>query len=170
MHNDIPDSDRKLVGIEAQDQSELKEVSSDGDSSIGPNDTGDQVDNADEDSCYGHTKPGMKLDEAEKNDKLCPVKRGYSEADNIHFVRIRVRDSSELKAVPDDSMKFTDRVVGEDNVPKTNASNKENGIVSIEKETSIIEAEHAVDNGGGNKLRTYLIWGLTNMLLELFAF
>jgi hypothetical protein len=98
------------------------------------------------------------------------VKRGYSEADNIHLVRIRVSDSSELKAVPSDSMQANDRAVCEDNIPKTIVSNEENGIVSIEKETSIIEAEHAVDNRGGNKFRTYHIWGLTNMLLELFAF
>lgn len=169
-HNDTPDSDTKLVAIEVQDQTKLKEASADGDSSVGPNDTGDEVDNADEDNYYGHNKPGMEPNEAEKSDELCTVKGGYSEGGNIHVVRVRMRDSSELKAVPGDSMKTNDRVVGEDNVPKTNASNEENGIVSTEKETSIIEAEHAVDNRGGNKFRTYLIWGLTNMLLELFAF
>lgn len=165
VHNDTPDSDRKLVGIEVQDQTELKEASPDGDSSVGSNDAGDQVDNAGKDDYYDNNKPGMKPDEAEKSDKLCPVKGGHYEADSIHFVRIRVRDSSELKAVPGDSMKTNDRVVGEDNVPKTNASNEENDIVSTEKETSIIEADRAVDNRGGNKIRTYLIWGLTNILL-----
>jgi hypothetical protein len=145
MRNDAPDSDRKFGGVEVQDHTELKEVSSHGVGSVGPNDAGDQVDDADEDHHYGQSKPSMKPET------------------NTHFVRIRVRNSSELKAVP------SDRAVGEDNVAKTNISIDENGIVSVEKGTSVIEAENAVDNIGGNKFRTYLTWGLTNMLLELFA-
>jgi hypothetical protein len=140
MHKDKPDSDH----------TELKEVSSGGDGSVGLNEADDQVDNADEDHRYGQSKPSMKP----------------NEANNRHFVRIRVRNSSELKEVPSDSMKSNDRALGEDNVPKTDASIEENGIISVEKETSVTEADHAVDNRGGNKFRTYLTWGLTNMLFR----
>jgi hypothetical protein len=166
--NDTPDSDRKLVGIEVQDHQPKLKVSSDVDDCAVPNGRDDQVGNADVPQ-YSCNKPGVKPDEAEKGDKLCLMKRGYSEADNINFVRIRVRDSSELQAVPNDNMKTNDRAIGEDNVPKASASNEESGTVSIEKEISIIEAEHGVGNREGNKFRTYYIWGLINMLLELFA-
>jgi hypothetical protein len=150
--NETPDSDRKLAGVDAQDQRELNEVSSDGDGDVRPNGADDQVDNANEDHCYNQSKPSMKPDEA----------------DNTHFVRIRVRNSSELKAVPSDSIKANDRAV-EDNVLKTSDNNEENDSITVEKEAPVIVGKHALDNRGGNQFRTYLIWGLTNMLLELFA-
>jgi hypothetical protein len=160
MYNDTLHSDRKLIGVEAQDdQTELNEVSSVVDDYAGRNEMDDQVDHVIEDDKYNHNKPGAKLTnlkdediEAERNDKLCLLKNESSEAGvHVNVINIRVRDSSELQAIPTDIRK-NDRAVDEDSGLRTQDSSEQSGTVSSEKETSLVEPEHAVYTGEGNKI------------------
>jgi hypothetical protein len=158
MHNDALHSDRRLFGVEAQDgQTKLNEMSSVVGDHVGPNDIDGQVDRVADDK-YNHSKPGVKLTslkdedtEAEGGDKLCLLKK-ESEADiRVNVFSVRVRDSSELQAIPTD-IKKNDRTVDEVSMLHTEGSSEQHGTVCREKETTLVEPEHAVCTGEGNNI------------------
>jgi hypothetical protein len=159
IHDDTFDSGRKLVSVEVQgNHTELHEVPFDADGHVGPN---DQIDHTGNDqNSYNKlvVKPTDLQDEdneAEWSGKSCNGKRECSEIDvSTNFVRIRVRDSSELQPIPTDSKKNDDAAVDADTVLKMKANNEQRDTVCSGNETSLIEPEHAMDDREGKKKKS----------------
>jgi hypothetical protein len=129
--NDMCDSVRKIIGIEIQDQTEVKA----GGGSLGANGADDQADNADEVPHCGQSEPNMKP----------------CEADNTNLVSTQVENNSDLKVVPSDSVRNDGGTVGQDSAPQANASSDDNCTLSAENGAAVIEGENVVDNIGADK-------------------
>lgn len=173
VHNGALHPDRKLISVDAQDdQTKLSEMSSDVDNQVGPNDMDCQVGNVTEDK-FNHSEANVILPnpkdedmEVEQDDKLYPLEKTSSETDiRVNVVSVRVRDSSEVQAVSTD-IKKNGRAVDEGNVLITEDSSKQSCSVPSKIERSLVEPEHAVFTGEGNKiLNLFSSWGITSMLL-----
>jgi hypothetical protein len=173
VHNGALHPDRKLISVDAQDdQTKLNEMSSDVDNQVGPNDMDCQVGNVTEDK-LNHSEANVILPnpkdedmEVEQDDKLYPLEKTSSETDiRVNVISVRVRDSSEVQAVSTD-IKKNGRAVDEGNVLITEDSSKQSCSVPSKIERSLVEPEHAVFTGEGNKiLNLFCSWGITSMLL-----
>ncbi|XP_021929406.1 uncharacterized protein LOC110834501 isoform X3 [Zootermopsis nevadensis] len=152
LYNDTVHSDRKLTAVEVQDD----QAKLDGLSSVMDDDVG----TCDMDYQAGHDikddKPDMKLAnlkdlETEGDEKLCLLKKESSEAEiHVNVISIHARESNKLQAVSND-IRRTDRAINEDIVLRTENSHEQSRIVSSEKDTSLVEPEHAVYTGEADR-------------------